>query len=144
MRHQGTTLEKKQVATNPENGEVVKKTTHAYEPSDTDKSLARVERFTVIANWFVGAITALLAARFLLNLFGANAGAGFFQMIAVITTPLVAPFVALFGSPTIGQSFIDTAALVGLIVYPIVGYGVVKLVRAISAPPDPNGNAYTV
>ena len=144
MRHQGTVLEKRQIATDPDNGEVIKKTTQAYELSDDDKSMARVERFTVIANWFVGVASALLAARFLLNLFGANPSAGFFQLIALLTQPLVAPFVALFGSPTIGQSFIDSAALVALVVYPVVGYGIVKLVRAVSAPPDPHGHAYTV
>lgn len=142
MEHQGTSLEKKQVVTNPDSGEVIKKTTHAYEPSDSDKSLGRIERFTVIANWCIGAISALLVARFLLNLLGANPSAGFTQFITTITQPLVAPFIALFGSPAFGQSLLDSAALVGLVVYPVVGFGITKLIRAIMAPSDPHGTAY--
>lgn len=144
MRHEGTKVEKNQTVTIPESGEVVRKTTHAYEPSDDAKSMARIERFTVISNWFVGAISALLAARFLLNLFGANPEAGFFRLIATLTQPLVAPFSALFGSPTLGASMIDSASLVGLVVYPVVGYGIVKLIKASTAPADPHGTNYTV
>lgn len=144
MQHQGTTLEKERLVADPTNGEVIRKTTHAYEPSDYERSMARIERFTVIGNWFIGCISALLAARFLLNLLGANPSAGFTQFITALSQPLVAPFIALFGSPAYGQSMLDSAALVGLVVYPVVGYGVLKLFRAIAAPADPNGTAYTV
>jgi hypothetical protein len=144
MRHQGTTLEREKRVTDPKNGEVIHKKTREYEPSDHSKSLARVERFTVIGNWIIGAITALLAARVLLNLLGANPEAGFSQFILLITQPFILPFTAMFASPSIGQSYIDSAALVGLVVYPVAGYGIVKLIKAIMAPSDPRGHAYTV
>jgi len=144
MRHQGTTLEREKHIKDAENGEVIHKRSREYEPSDQEKSMAKVERFTVISNWIIGAVTALLGARFLLNLLGANPAAGFTKLVTGITQPLVLPFTAMFGSPSFGQSLIDSAALVGLVVYPVVGYGLVKLLKAVLAPPDPHGQAYTV
>ncbi len=144
MNHQGTVVEKTQVQTDPESGERLERRSVLSNPSDRDVKMGRVERFTVVANWVIGAITAMLAFRFLLNLFGANPNAGFSQMVASLTEPLVMPFQALFNSPAFGQSLIDSAALVGLVVYPIIGYGLVALTRAIIAPSDPHGQAYTV
>ncbi len=144
MNHQGTVVEKTQVQTDPESGERLERRSVLSNPSDRDVKMGRVERFTVEAKWVIGAITAMLAFRFLLNLFGANPNAGFSQMVASLTEPLVMPFQALFNSPAFGQSLIDSAALVGLVVYPIIGYGLVALTRAIIAPSDPHGQAYTV
>lgn len=144
MNHQGTVIEKTQVKMDSESGERLEKRSVLSNPSDRDIKMGRIERFTVVANWTVGAITALLGFRFLLNLFGANPNAGFSQMIAAVTEPLVMPFHALFNSPAFGQSLIDSAALVGLVVYPIVGYGIVALARAVLAPSDPDGQAYIV
>lgn len=142
MNHQGTTIEKKFVQVDDESKEVVKKSTSAYEPSDEEKTLARTERFRTIANWVVGAIVSLLGARFLLSILAANAGAGFFQFVLVASEPLVAPFTSLFGMPAFGASVVDTAALVGMVVYPVVGYGLISLLKAIMAPSDPTGRAY--
>lgn len=143
MNHQGTVIEKTQVKTDPESGERLEKRSVLANPSDQDIAMARVERFTVVANWIIGAITAMLGFRFLLNLFGANPSAGFSQFVAAVTQPLVMPFQALFNSPAFGQSMIDSASLVGLVVYPVIGYGIVALLRAIFAPSDPQGQAYT-
>lgn len=144
MNHQGTVIEKTQISVDSENGKTVEKKSVLSHPGDYDIAMGRVERFTVVANWIVGAVTALLGFRFLLNLFGANPEAGFAQTIAMLTQPLVMPFQALFNSPAFGQALIDSAALVALVVYPIVGYGLVALARAVFAPSDPNGQAYTV
>ena len=65
MNHQGTVIEKEVVQVDDQSHEVVKKASSLYEPSDSEKTMARTERFKTIANWFIGAITAILAARFL-------------------------------------------------------------------------------
>ena len=142
MNHQGTTIEKDVIITDNDKHEVVKKTSSAYEPSDVEVSMSRTHRFQVIANWMIGAVTAVLGARFLLSLLGANPGAGFAQLVYSLTTPLVIPFQALFSMPAVGASLLDTAALTGLVVYPVVGYGIVAILKAIMAPADPSGRAY--
>lgn len=142
MKHQGTTIEKDVIITDNDKHEVVKKSSSAYEPSEVEVSLSRTHRFQVIANWFVAATTTILGARFLLNLLGANPEAGFAQMVNAISAPLVLPFTALFAEPAVGASVLDTAALVGLVVYPVIGYGIVALLKAMMAPSDPTGRAY--
>lgn len=142
MEHQGTTIERQVVVRDNQPHEVVKKHSAAYVPSDAEISLARLERFNTLGNWIIGCICALLGARILLSLFGANEAAGFTQLINGLTAPLVLPFHAIFGVPAVGAAVIDTAAIVAIIVYPIVGYGLLSLAKALLAPADPTGRAY--
>ncbi len=142
MEHQGTTVERDVVIDDNGPQEVVRKTSAAYEPSDKERSLARVERFRSVGNWIIGAVCALLGARVLLYLFAANPDAGFTRFIESVTAPLVSPFVSLFGEPAVGAAVLDTAGLAALIVYPIVGYGLVSLIKMLTAPSDPTGHAY--
>lgn len=142
MEHQGTKVEKEVVVKDNEATEVVRRQSSAYEPSDAERSMGRLERTRSIGNWIIGAVCFLLGARIVLNLFAANQAAGFTQMVTALTTPLVLPFTAIFGVPTIGASVVDTAALVAIIVYPIVGYGILSLMKSIMAPSDPTGRAY--
>lgn len=142
MNHQGTTIQREVVVKDNEPHEVVKKHSAAYVPSDAESSLARLERLNTLGNWVIGCIAVLLTARILLNLFAANQAAGFTQLVTALTTPLVLPFTAIFGVPTVGASVLDTAALVAIVVYPIVGYGILALMKAVMAPADPTGRSY--
>ncbi len=142
MKSQGTTIEREVIVKDNDATEVVRKQSSAYEPSDAERSLGRLERTRSIGNWIIGAVCSLLAARIILSLFAANQAAGFTQLVTSLTTPLVLPFTAIFGMPTIGASVIDTAALVAIIVYPIVGYGILSLMKSMMAPSVPTGRAY--
>lgn len=142
MNHQGTTIERKVVVEDNQPHEVVKEHSSAYVPSDAETSMGRIERFQTIGNWVIGCISVLLAARILLSLLAASQAAGFTQLVLALTTPLVLPFTAIFGVPSVGASVLDTAALVAIIVYPIVGYGILSLLKAIMAPSDPTGRSY--
>jgi hypothetical protein len=75
-----------------------------------------------------GLIEALLLIRFVLRALGANAEAGFAWLIYGVTTPLVAPFVGLFGTPqiTIG-AVLELHTFIALLVYAALG---VLLARA--------------
>jgi uncharacterized protein YggT (Ycf19 family) len=74
-----------------------------------------------------GFIEVLLAIRFVLRLFGANAQAGFAQLIYGVTAPLVAPFQGLFGTVQSDGSVLESATVVALIVYALVAWLIVKL-----------------
>ncbi len=74
-----------------------------------------------------GLIEVLLAIRFVLRLLGANAQAGFAQLIYGVTAPLVAPFQGLFGTVQSEGSVLESASLVALVVYALVAWLIVKL-----------------
>ena len=74
-----------------------------------------------------GIVEALIAIRFILRLLGANAEAGFASFINATSASLVAPFVGLFGSPQFNSSVLDVEALVAIVVYGLVAWGLAKL-----------------
>lgn len=74
-----------------------------------------------------GFIEMVLAIRLVLRLFGANAQAGFAQLIYGATAPLVAPFQGLFGTVQSEGNVLESATLVALIVYALVAWLIVKL-----------------
>lgn len=81
--------------------------------------------------WYIsGALSILLGFRFVLALLGANAANGFAQFINGATTPVVSPFLSLFGeTSTYGTSHFEVSTLVALAVYALVAWGLVKLVN---------------
>lgn len=98
----------------------------AYDPFAERRSAASK---LVQAVWLVfGIIEGLLAIRFVLLLLGANASAGFAQLMYGITDPLVAPFATLFNVPRSGANVFDPNTIVALIVYLLLGWLVTKLI----------------
>ena len=74
-----------------------------------------------------GLIEALLVIRFVLKALGANAEAGFAQLIYAVTGPLVAPFMGLFGTPQAASgAVLELHTLTAIVVYALVGWLVVR------------------
>ena len=74
-----------------------------------------------------GLIEALLVIRFVLKALGANAEAGFAQFVYGITSPLVAPFVGLFGTPqAAGGAVLEVHTLIAVIIYALVAWLLVR------------------
>src|SRR6266851_432402 len=69
-----------------------------------------------------GVIEVLLLIRFVLKGLGANADAGFAQLIYGITGPLVAPFVGLFGTPQANGAMLELHTLIALVIYGLVAW----------------------
>lgn len=74
-----------------------------------------------------GLLEALLVIRFVLRALGANAQAGFAQLIYGVTGPFVAPFQGLFGTVQSDASVLESSTLVAIIVYALVAWLIVKL-----------------
>ena len=74
-----------------------------------------------------GLIEALLVIRFVLRLLGANAQAGFAQLIYGLTGPLVAPFQGLFGTVQSDASVLESSSLVAIVVYALLAWLIVKV-----------------
>lgn len=74
--------------------------------------------------WYiVGFILVLLGLRVLLYLLGANQGSGFVDFIYAISSVFAAPFYGIFAQPAYGKSVLDSASLVAMVVYALVGWG---------------------
>jgi YGGT family len=70
-----------------------------------------------------GLIEALLLIRFVLKALGANAEAGFAQLIYGITGSLVAPFLGLFGTPQVASgAVLEVHTLIALVVYALAAW----------------------
>lgn len=79
--------------------------------------------------WYVvGAINIFIAIRFILLLLGANRGTGLVDFVYGLTSVFVAPFVGIFGEPTYGQFMFEWSSVVAVIVYTLIGWGIVKLI----------------
>ena len=91
-------------------------------------------RATAVVGFLVGVIDVLIAARFLGKLFGASAQSAFVNGIYSVSAPLVAPFTGIFGDTGSKTNMFETASLVALVVYAVIGWGLVVLIRIITAP----------
>lgn len=87
-----------------------------------------------------GAVEVLLAVRFVLKLLGANAGAGFVQLVHGVSDVFMSPFNAILGVTKAAGATFEWSSLVAIAVYALVAWGIVALVRAVS----PRSSANTV
>ena len=85
--------------------------------------------------WFVtSVISTLIAIRFVLKLLGASLQSGFVTLMYNLTDALVAPFRAIFPATSAASSTVDVAALVAIVIYALVGLGLVSLVKLMTTP----------
>jgi len=91
--------------------------------------------------WFVfGAIEVIIAIRFVLMLLGANAEAGFVQLVYAVSGFFMIPFEAIFGETNVEGATIEWSALVAIAVYALIAWGLVALIGTVS----PRDHAQTV
>ena len=104
-------------------------------PASTSMAEPATHNYRAIqAIWFVtGLVETLIAIRFVLKLLGASTASGFVTFIYALTDGLVAPFRAIF--PTTGEaSTVDVAAIVALVIYLLIGWGLVALTKMMTTP----------
>ncbi len=85
-------------------------------------------RASQIVYLVLGIIEALLVIRLILKLLGANPGAGFSSLIYGVTNPLVGLFQGVFPNAQTNGSVLDLAALLAIIVYALLAWGIVRLI----------------
>lgn len=77
--------------------------------------------------WYIaGFIMTFLALRIVLLLLAANQGNFFVDLVYGIGGFFAAPFAGIFGSPTYGEAFFDTASMVAIVVYALLAWGIAK------------------
>lgn len=89
------------------------------------KTIFNVTRIT----WYVFyVLEVLLAFRFILKLLGANASAGFTELIYTLSSIPLAPFRFVFQNNAVGSSVFEWSTLLAMAVYWVLVWGIVKLV----------------
>jgi hypothetical protein len=73
-----------------------------------------------------GLIEAVLLIRFVLKALGASVEAGFAQFIYSVTSPFVAPFLGLFGTPQAGGATLELHTLIALLIYALAAWLLAK------------------
>jgi len=86
--------------------------------------------------YFLGAIEILLAFRLILKIAGANTSSGFVRLIYFLSGIFIMPFQGIFKSTyaqgAANTSIFEPATLTAMIVYAILVWGIVKLIRISS------------
>ncbi len=104
--------------------------------SETKVEASNTQTAEYLIYYVLGTLEILLAFRLLLKLTGASLSSGFVRMIYGLTSIFVWPFEGIFrkgfaqGVET--TSVLEPATIVALIVYAILAWGIVKLVRISS------------
>ncbi len=107
-------------------------------PTPAEQQLAKLERAKQIVWFIVGLIVALLALRFVLLALGANPANGFASFIYGLSGIFVAPFEGIFGSePAAGASYYETASLIAMAVYLLLGWIINRVLELVMAPRTP-------
>ena len=91
-------------------------------------------RAAAVVGFIVGVIDVLIAIRFFMKLLGASSESSFVTFIYGVTAPLVAPFHGIFPNSGSGANIFESGSLVALVVYALIGWGIVALIRIVTAP----------
>jgi hypothetical protein len=85
------------------------------------------------AVWLLtGIITALLVIRFAFKLLAASTQASFVTFIYDLTQLFVAPFHGIFNTAANGPNVFEPEALVAIVIYSLIGWGLASLVRVVT------------
>lgn len=105
--------------------------------SYTSPSTKPLFRGTQIVWYLLALLEVLLAFRFLLKLTAANPYAGFTAFIYRVTWPFATPFIRVFRATQVQGSVFEWTTLLAMIVYLLIGWGIIKLFvmsRTVSTP----------
>ncbi|AKM83137.1 MAG: hypothetical protein UR17_C0001G0332 [Candidatus Woesebacteria bacterium GW2011_GWF1_31_35] len=125
--------------------EIIKETVTTKEDSTgvvtpVKKEATNSQTTEYIVYFLFGILEILLAFRLILKLMGASLGSTFVGLIYGITRIFILPFEGIFrrgftqGIET--TSVIEPSTLVAIIVYAVLAWGVVKLIRILSGKPQ--------
>lgn len=84
-------------------------------------------RGTQIVWYVLSLLEVLLVFRFALKLMAANPGAGFTNFIYSVSSPFVAPFLAVFPQTRIEGSIFEWTTLLAMAVYWVIAWAIMRL-----------------
>ena len=120
-------------STSPTAAQVSQTSTVSKVPTGGEAKDAKADRGNAWIWYIVGIVDVLLVLRLVFFLFGARA-VGFADLLYTITNPLVAPFRGIFPAPQVEGAYFDTASLVAIVVYALLGWIVSRLIDLATRP----------
>ena len=102
---------------------------------ETESEIERargVARISQVVDYLFYLIYSLIALMILLDLMGANRGAGFYRFVNALTRPLLAPFRGLVDDPAAAQMRFRLSYIVAIIAYIILHLAINGLLRLIA------------
>ncbi len=117
--------------------EILKKTTTGPNQEQRDKAKQQTGIFQAryMVYYILGVIEILLLFRLGLKISGANPASGFVSFIYSITNLMLSPFAGIFHTTTTQGietiALFEPSALVALIVFAIVGWGIASLINVL-------------
>lgn len=88
-----------------------------------------------VVYYILGVIEVLLAFRLVFKLLGANPASSFVSGIYSISSIFLSPFIGIFRTASTRgvetQAILEPATIVGMIVYAVLAWGIVKLIDII-------------
>jgi hypothetical protein len=85
------------------------------------------------AVWLLtGVVDALIAIRLVFKLLAASSQASFVTFIYNLTQVFVAPFHGIFNTAANGRNVFEPEALVAIVIYLLIGWGLASLVRVVT------------
>lgn len=89
------------------------------------EALYKVSQFI----WLLfGALEALIGIRVILLLIGANPASWFTQFVYQLSELFLWPFRNIVANPAFGNSVLEITSLIAMIVYPLIGWAIVRLI----------------
>ena len=112
-------------------------TTNDNSDSESPKRSATSYQTAGYLIYFVfGLLEVLLAFRFVFKLFGANPSTGFVDFIYNLSAIFITPFAGIFNTSLakgdVTTSIFEPATIVAIIVYAVLAWGIVALIRLMS------------
>jgi len=106
------------------------------EGKPTKRGATNYQTVGYLVYFVFGVLNVLLAFRFILQLLGANPSNGFVDFIYNLSAVFVTPFIGIFNESlargAVTTSVFEPATLIAFIVYALVAWGIVALIRIIS------------
>ncbi len=100
---------------------------------------------TSLVYFLLGVLEIILLLRFIFRLLGANPYNSFIILLYSLSGIFVGPFNGIFNDQTLGRggSVFELSTIVAMVVYALIGWGLVSLARVIFAPTAPGMQSYS-
>jgi uncharacterized protein YggT (Ycf19 family) len=110
----------------------VTKTTQTV-PTQAEVQEGQAFKFSQIIWYVVGLVEVILLLRVIFLLLAAGR-TGFTLTLYNLTQPLVSPFQGIFPAPTVQGGYFDSAAVVAMVIYALIGLAIVSLINLSRRP----------
>ncbi len=108
----------------------------APEQRQTKRDTTGYQTASYLIYFIFAVLDVLLAFRFVLQLLGANPSSGFVDFIYNLSAIFVTPFIGIFNESlargAVTTSVFEPATLIAIVVYGLVAWGIVTLIKVIS------------